>query len=128
MVRERGSGTRMTTEKVFHDHELSLKIKMELGSNEAIKQAVAGGLGLALLSRSTLNHDPEQEELAVLDVDGFPVMRAWYVVRQKGKQMSVVADTFLEFLREHLQLFSFHQSQGGASSTNGRSDRAAIQS
>lgn len=121
VVRERGSGTRMTTEKVFRDHELSLKIKMELGSNEAIKQAVAGGLGLALLSRSTLNHDPGQEGLAVLNVEGFPVMRAWYVVRQKGKQMSVVAGTFLEFLREHLQIFSSHQSQvmgnpgGGAS-------------
>lgn len=105
LVRERGSGTRMTMERVFQERGTQLKIKMELGSNEAIKQAVAGGLGLALLSRSTLNLDPSQKELVVLDVEGFPIMRAWYVVRPKGKQISVVAATFLEFLRGHIQLF-----------------------
>lgn len=105
LVRERGSGTRMTMERVFQERETVLRIKMELGSNEAIKQAVAGGLGLALLSRSTLNLDPSKEELAILDVEGFPIMRAWYAVRPRGKQLSVVAATFLEFLRDHVQLF-----------------------
>lgn len=104
LVRERGSGTRMTMERVFQERNTPLRIKMELGSNEAIKQAVAGGLGLALLSRSTLNLDQGQKELAVLDVQGFPIMRAWYVVRQKGKQLSVVAQTFLEFLHSHVEL------------------------
>ena len=104
LVRERGSGTRMTMERVFHERDTPLQIKMELGSNEAIKQAVAGGLGLALLSRSTLNSDPDQRELAELDVESFPILRAWYLVRPKGKQLSVVAATFLEFLREHVQL------------------------
>lgn len=109
LVREQGSGTRMTMERVFQERKTHLRVKMELGSNEAIKQAVAGGLGLALLSRSTLNLDPSQKELAVLEVEGFPIMRAWYVVRPKGKQLSVVAATFLEFLRGHLQLFVPHQ-------------------
>jgi DNA-binding transcriptional LysR family regulator len=104
LVRERGSGTRMTMERVFQERNTPLRIKMELGSNEAIKQAVAGGLGLALLSRSTLNLDHGQKELAVLDVQGFPIMRAWYVVRPKGKQLSVVARTFLEFLHSHVEL------------------------
>jgi DNA-binding transcriptional LysR family regulator len=105
LAREQGSGTRMTMERVFQEHATPLRIKMELGSNEAIKQAVAGGLGLAMLSRSTLNFDPGNTEFAVLDVEGFPIMRAWYVVRPKGKQLSVVAATFLEFLRGHVQLF-----------------------
>ena len=105
LARERGSGTRMTTERVFQDRNTELRIKMDLGSNEAIKQAVAGGLGLALLSSSTLNLDPSQTELAILDVEGFPIMRSWYVVRSKGKQLSVVAATFQEFLRTHVQLF-----------------------
>jgi DNA-binding transcriptional LysR family regulator len=105
LVRERGSGTRMTMERVFQARGTPLRIKMELGSNEAIKQAVAGGLGLAMLSRSTLNLDPSQKELAELDVEGFPIVRAWYVVRPKGKQLSVVAATFLEFLRGNVQLF-----------------------
>jgi DNA-binding transcriptional LysR family regulator len=106
LVRERGSGTRMTIERLFQGRDTPLNVKMELGSNEAIKQAVAGGLGLAILSRSTLSLDPIQQELAILDVEGFPILRAWYVVRPKGKQLSVVAATFLEFLRGHIQLFA----------------------
>jgi DNA-binding transcriptional LysR family regulator len=51
-----------------------------------------------------LNLDQGQKELAVLDVQGFPIMRAWYVVRPKGKQLSVVARTFLEFLHSHVEL------------------------
>ncbi|NEX23158.1 LysR family transcriptional regulator [Thiorhodococcus mannitoliphagus] len=112
LVRERGSGTRMTMERVFQERGTPLHIKMDLGSNEAIKQAVVGGLGLAMLSRSTLNLDPSQQELAELDVEGFPLVRAWYVVRPKGKQLSVVAATFLEFLRGHVQLFVRDQDAG----------------
>jgi len=103
LVRERGSGTRMTVEQVFKEQKLSFEIRMELGSNEAIKQAVAGGLGLAVLSRSAL-YPEGSKELAVLDVEGFPIRRTWYVVRPKGKQLSVVAETFLVFLRDHVQM------------------------
>ena len=104
IVRERGSGTRLTVERVFQERDVPLKIKMELGSNEAIKQAVAGGLGLALLSQSTLSLDPNQKEVAVLNVEGFPIKRYWYVVRPRDKQLSVVANAFLEFLQTHVQL------------------------
>jgi DNA-binding transcriptional LysR family regulator len=105
LVRERGSGTRMTVERVFREHKVPFQVRMELGSNEAIKQAVAGGLGLAVLSRSALH--PEQiREMAVIDVEGFPIQRYWYVVRPKGKQLSVVADAFLNFLRDHVQLLA----------------------
>jgi LysR family transcriptional regulator, low CO2-responsive transcriptional regulator len=104
LMRERGSGTRMTIERLFKQRNTPLNVKMELGSNEAIKQAVAGGLGLALLSQSTLNLDPSQKELTMLDVQGFPILRAWYMVRPKGKALSVVAGAFLQFLRDHVQL------------------------
>lgn len=106
LARERGSGTRMTTERVFQERNTPFEIKMELGSNEAIKQAVAGGLGLAVLSRHAVYHDADHHELAVLDVEGFPIERFWYVVRPKGKQLSVVASTFLDFLRAHIQLLT----------------------
>ena len=109
VVRAQGSGTRMTMERVFQERDIPLRIKMELGSNEAIKQAVAGGLGLALLSRSSLGFETSQKELVELDVEGFPILRAWYLVRPKGKQLSVVAATFLEFLRGHLQLLLRHR-------------------
>jgi DNA-binding transcriptional LysR family regulator len=105
-VRERGSGTRLTIERVFQEKNVPLKIRMELGSNEAIKQAVAGGLGLALLSQSTLNLDPGLNEVSILNVSGFPIKRSWYVVRPRGKQLSVVAKVFLEFLLAHVQMLT----------------------
>jgi LysR family transcriptional regulator, low CO2-responsive transcriptional regulator len=106
IVRERGSGTRLTIERVFQEQRIPLKIRMELGSNEAIKQAVAGGLGLALLSQSTLSLDPSQKDVTVLDVEGFPIKRSWYVVRPRDKQLSVVAKAFLDFLRANVQLLA----------------------
>lgn len=104
IVREHGSGTRLTVERVFQERKVPLKIKIELGSNEAIKQAVAGGLGIALLSQSTLSIDPSQKEVIILNVEGFPIKRYWYVVRPRNKQLSVVAKAFFDFLLGHVQL------------------------
>ncbi|MFW5454094.1 LysR family transcriptional regulator [Thioalkalivibrio sulfidiphilus] len=106
VMRERGSGTRLAVERVFQEWNVPLKIKMELGSNEAIKQAVAGGLGLAILSQSTLRLDPSQNEVTVLNVRGFPIKRYWYVVRPRDKRLSIVANAFLDFLRTHVQLLA----------------------
>ena len=106
IMREQGSGTRITVEREFQQRGLSLRIKLELGSNEAIKQAVAGGLGLAILSRSAIRLDAAQAELVELDVEGFPIRRSWYMVWPKGKQLSVVARTFLVFLHEHAELLA----------------------
>ncbi|MBS0002655.1 MAG: LysR family transcriptional regulator [Thioalkalivibrio sp.] len=103
IAREEGSGTRMTVERVFAENGVHFRVRMELGSNEAIKQAVAGGLGLGVLSQNTLG-DLAVEGLAVLDVTGFPVRRSWYVVWPRGKQLSVVAETFVDFLHEHAAL------------------------
>lgn len=103
LSREQGSGTRMTVERVFKELGVPFQVRMELGSNEAIKQAVAGGLGLAVLSRSTL-HPECANDWVILDVEGFPIRRAWYVVRLKDKPLSVVAEAFLNFLRDHIQL------------------------
>jgi LysR family transcriptional regulator, low CO2-responsive transcriptional regulator len=71
---------------------------MELGSNEAIKQAIVGGLGVSVLSRHTLALDAAMGELVILDVEHFPIRRHWYVVYPAGKQPSIVARTFLEYL------------------------------
>lgn len=103
IAREEGSGTRITAERVFAEQGVPFKVRMELGSNEAIKQAVAGGLGLAVLSHSTIV-DLAGEGLAVLGVAGFPVRRSWYVVWPRGKQLSVVASTFLDFLHAHVDI------------------------
>jgi hypothetical protein len=78
---------------------------MELGSNEAIKQAVIGGLGISVLSRHTLPMDVTTEQIALLDVQGFPIERHWCAVYPRGKQLSVVAHTFIDYLKEaHLHI------------------------
>jgi len=78
---------------------------MELGSNEAIKQAVIGGLGISVLSRHTLELDTPSKQLVVLDVQGFPIERQWYFAYPSGKQLSIIARTFIDHLR--------HASQAG---------------
>jgi len=99
LVREPGSGTRKALERLFADHGLAIKVRMELGSNEAIKQAIVGGLGVSVLSRHTLALDAPMGQLAVLDVVGFPIERQWYVAYPAGKQLSIMARTFLEYLK-----------------------------
>ena len=111
ILREHGSGTRLAVEKVFEERGFPLRVKMELGSNEAIKQAVAGGLGLSVLSKSTLNLDATQRDIAIRDVDGFPIKRYWYLVRPRDKQLSVVAKTFMEFLKQHIDLLNPYGSR-----------------
>jgi DNA-binding transcriptional LysR family regulator len=104
LMREKGSGTRIAIERLFAEEQTPLQVKMELGSNEAIKQAVAGGLGLAIMSRHALHPMTGSEGIVELKVQGFPLKRSWYVVTPRGKQLSVVAQTFLEFLRTHIKL------------------------
>jgi len=104
LMREEGSGTRIAIERLFEEKNTPLKVKMELGSNEAIKQAVAGGLGLSIMSRHAINTLAGSEAIVELNVQGFPLKRHWYVVTPGGKQLSVVATTFLEFLDEHVKL------------------------
>jgi len=100
LLREAGSGTRKALERLFADHGLTIKVRMELGSNEAIKQAIVGGLGVSVLSQHTLTLDAPLGQLAVLNVTGFPIKRQWHVVYPAGKQLSIVARTFLDYLKQ----------------------------
>jgi DNA-binding transcriptional LysR family regulator len=104
LMREQGSGTRIAIERLFKQKNIPLNVKMELGSNEAIKQAVAGGLGLSVMSRHAINTLAGSGALIELNVQGFPLKRHWYIVTPGGKQLSVVATTFLEFLDKHIKL------------------------
>ncbi len=105
LMREPGSGTRMALERLFERHRLKIRVRMELGSNEAIKQAIVGGLGISVLSQHTLALDGTTGQLTILDVQGFPIQRHWYVAHPRGKQLSVVARTFLDYLFEVRQHF-----------------------
>jgi len=98
IMRESGSGTRMAVERLFQEHDLDLNVRMEISSNEAIKQAIVGKLGISVLSRHAISLDAAMGQLAVLDVEHFPIKRQWYAVYANGKQPSVVTKTFLEYL------------------------------
>jgi LysR family transcriptional regulator, low CO2-responsive transcriptional regulator len=100
VMREAGSGTRKAVEKLFEEQDISVRVRLELGSNEAIKQAIAYGLGLSVLSRHTFGPESAALGLTILDVQHFPIDRHWYIVYANGKQLSIVADTFRQFLRE----------------------------
>ncbi|WP_297473773.1 LysR family transcriptional regulator [Ferrovum sp.] len=98
ILREPGSGTRLATGEFFGRHGIALKARMEFGSNEAIKQVVASGLGMAVLSASTISAELASGELAVLDVRGFPLERKWYAVYPAGKQLTLTTKAFMEYL------------------------------
>ncbi|MGB3651540.1 MAG: LysR substrate-binding domain-containing protein [Rivularia sp. (in: cyanobacteria)] len=104
IMREPGSGTRRAVQKLFDENDVKVKVKLELGSNEAIKQAIAGGLGISVLSRHTLM--PYAEDLTVLDVEYFPIKRDWYMVYPNGKQLSIVARAYFEYLLEAAKQFA----------------------
>ncbi|MBL8372148.1 MAG: LysR family transcriptional regulator [Burkholderiaceae bacterium] len=101
ILREPGSGTRLTAEKFFASQGLVLRNRLEVGSNEAIKQTVAGGLGLAVLSIHTVAAELALGELAQLDVQGFPLIRRWHVVYPRGKRLSAAATAFKDWLFTH---------------------------
>ena len=100
VVREAGSGTRGAMERFFATRGLEIRSSMEMSSNEAIKQAVQAGLGLGILSLQTLEMERALKRLAVLNVEGFPIMRHWYIVHRADKRLSPTAQAFKEFVLE----------------------------
>lgn len=98
ILREKGSGTRLACDNHFRRLRFQPDVRLELGSNEAIKQAVAAGMGMAVVSRHALAERPADEKLAVLKVDGFPVQSNWWTLYPKGKRLSPIAAVFLEHL------------------------------
>lgn len=98
LMREQGSGTRSLMERVFAEKGLAPATPIEMSSTEAIKQGVEAGLGLALLSVHTLEMELALKRLVVLHVEGFPVLREWYIVHRAGKRLSAVAQAFRDFI------------------------------
>lgn len=97
--RETGSGIRMTFERLLADKGVALEPYMELGSGEAIKQAVMSGMGIAVLSTFSLKLELESKRLVLLDVEGLPIRRSWYAIHRRGKHLTPAALKFIEFLQ-----------------------------
>ncbi len=98
LLREPGSGTRAVLEELFSNAGLDLDVGMEIGSNETIKQAVIAGLGIALISAHTSSAEITDGRLAVLDVEGLPVRRRWFIVRRADKRLLPAAEAMWTFL------------------------------
>jgi LysR family transcriptional regulator, low CO2-responsive transcriptional regulator len=101
LLREVGSGTRAAVEELFEVAGLPLKIGMVLGHVEAIKRAVAAGLGVSVLSEVAVRREVRYRTLVVLQVEHFPIQRRWYIARLADRPLSASAAEFIEFLREY---------------------------
>lgn len=103
ILRELGSGSRHIIDQYMQTTGTQLKVRLELASNEAIRDLVASGMGLSVLSRHALGNGFARDGLAILDVEGFPLKQAWNVVHLSSKILSLPAQAFLdELLREGL--------------------------
>lgn len=98
LLHEQGAGTRLVTEQHFAEAGIHLKIGLELGSIEAIKEGVVAGLGLAVLSCESIALEVASGDLVILDVEGFPLKREWNLVHLKGRRLSQAATALREFL------------------------------
>ncbi|HSW22056.1 MAG TPA: LysR family transcriptional regulator [Burkholderiaceae bacterium] len=103
LLREAGSGTRAAMEDYLREHHLHAGHTMELPSNETIKQAVMAGLGVSLMSLHSLGLELKQGAIATPEVEGLPILRRWYLVKNHGKTLSPAAEAFRYFLLEQAQ-------------------------
>ena len=101
ILREEGSGTRAALEKFLLQARVEPRVTMEMASNETIKQAVIAGMGLSFLSLHTLGLELDNQLIALLPIEGAPVVRAWNVVHTLAKLLSPAAEAFRYFVLEH---------------------------
>lgn len=105
IFREEGSGTRQEMENFFERNGISVFKKMELTSNEAVKQALLAGLGYSIMPVIGIKNELKNEELAIFPVKGLPIKTTWSLIWQKGRKHSPVAAAFLQHLkREKAQI------------------------
>jgi DNA-binding transcriptional LysR family regulator len=99
LMREPGSGTRLVATRLFEQRGLAPRIRLELSTDEAIKEAILAGVGVSIMSRFTLGLEPEHSRLICLNVDGFPLENHWHFAYPAGKQLSATARAFMDFAR-----------------------------
>jgi DNA-binding transcriptional LysR family regulator len=100
IFREQGSGTRQTMEKFFESHQIHVLPKMELTSNEAVKQALLAGLGYSIMPLIGIRNELHNNELQIIPVKGLPIKTTWRLIWLKGKNHSPVSTAFLSHLKD----------------------------
>jgi DNA-binding transcriptional LysR family regulator len=100
IFRENGSGTRQTMEKYFERNKISVLKKMELTSNEAVKQSLLAGLGYSIMPLIGIKYELQNNKLQIIPVNGLPIKTSWSLIWLKEKKLSPVAMAFLEDLKK----------------------------
>ncbi|MFH5832923.1 LysR family transcriptional regulator [Halalkalibaculum sp. DA3122] len=100
IYRELGSGTRMVMEQYLRDKGINVKPAMELGTNEAVKQAIMAGIGISVISRLSMGNELSLNQISILSIDDFPILTRWHVLYNKKKKLTPVTQNFLSFLQE----------------------------
>ena len=104
LLREIGSGTRMAIDEFFSRGHIQLSVRMEIGSNEAIKQAVAGDLGISIISRHALR---DSAGLVEVNCEGLPIHSTWNIVSLNDRPLSLIGQRFVDYLLDDgMQLLS----------------------
>lgn len=111
IFREEGSGTRVTMQQYFKKANIVPKVRFELTSSEAVKQAVMAGLGYSIQSILSVKNELKQKEIKIIPVTGLPLVEHWRLVWLPQKRLSVVASAFLTYIKENKKsIFDKHFS------------------
>lgn len=100
IFREKGSGTRQAMERFFKRNNIIIQKKMELTSNEAVKQAILAGLGYSVMPLIGIRNELQNNELQIINVKGLPINTTWSLIWLKGKKHSPVASSFLQYIKK----------------------------
>lgn len=109
IFREKGSGTRQTMEKFLEKNHLPVLKKMELTSNEAVKQSLLAGLGYSIMPLIGIKNELHNHELQIIPTKGLPITTTWSLIWLKGKKHSPVSLSFLEYLRNEKNNIVHHK-------------------
>lgn len=100
IFREKGSGTRQSMESFFVKNDIEVLKKMELTSNEAVKQALVAGLGYSIMPLIGIKNELHSDELQIIPIKGLPIKTTWFLIWLKGKKHSPVSLAFMDYLKK----------------------------
>ena len=100
IYREQGSGTRLVMERFIRQNNLPVLKKMELTSNEAVKQAVIAGLGSSIMPLIGIKNELGNGELQIVPVKKFPIKTNWHMIWLKNKKFSSAAKAYLDYVKK----------------------------
>lgn len=111
IFREKGSGTRQTMERFIKDNDIPVMKRLELTSNEAVKQAVLAGLGCSVMSLVGIKNELRSGELKIIPVKGLPIMTMWSLIWLPNKKFSPLSTAFLDYMKREKSNIIDHSFQ-----------------